>query len=94
MVRTGVARLYTYFGGYWFITQEDDRISVYNDDDRTNNFAEAFNRWFNARCVIPPKKIFGTLHLLSVSDNILSKFLSNILVLYINSYSITLLAHL
>ena len=35
-----------------------------------------------------------TYHLLSVSDNILSKFLSNILVLYINSYSITLLAHL
>ena len=47
------SRSAVHFGGYWLGTQGADRISVYYDDVRTNNLIEAFNRWFNAKCVIP-----------------------------------------
>lgn len=49
-IQDAVARLYTYWAGYWLVKQTPERFSVHGDLDRTNNWVENWNRWFNARC--------------------------------------------
>ncbi|KAI9555888.1 hypothetical protein GHT06_018405 [Daphnia sinensis] len=36
-VRGAIAQLFTFYGGYWIASQGPERISVCDDDDRTNN---------------------------------------------------------
>ncbi len=49
-VKDGIARLFTYMGGYWFTVQTPERFCVHGDCRRTNNDVESFNRYFNDLC--------------------------------------------
>lgn len=49
-VKFGIRRLFTYMLNYWFGTYSPQVWSVYRELNRTNNFAEAWNKAFNVRC--------------------------------------------
>ena len=56
-VQNKFAGLYQYFTNYWLNEVEPESFSVNKHQERSNNAAESWNRWFNARCVTAHKNI-------------------------------------
>ena len=46
-----VVKIYRYWTGYWLGVITPLRFSCHGHQNRTNNFVEAWHRWFNKRCI-------------------------------------------
>ncbi|EFX65988.1 hypothetical protein DAPPUDRAFT_332659 [Daphnia pulex] len=50
-VKRAINQLYAYWTSYWLETIGPKRFSCYGRSNRTSNLAEAWHRWFNAKCI-------------------------------------------